>query len=354
LTSEDVGLGDSDAHPRWIGVRRHQAALIILGVGLAGDGVVRARASLVEVVAGAALVISALPVADGHTLAEWAAVASRFLLRRRWSDVAVSVDGSSVSIETRGRATVRVHRLAHVGRLDLSGRDLEVADALASFVDAVAAAGDDQHLSLHVRTAPGGAATALATDANASPPPGWTRDDTLAGHIVDTPGVPAWLYERWSHVRTREGPRAVLRIRDFTGVVPHHSALGRVQLASDQCALAVHASVVATPRGLRLAERSVHGHRSDAAARVNSGFRRTARVDRSFARLAQRESQVAAGRALIRVACFVTVRAESLYELVGEVQRVRAALHEAGVREERGRGRQAEWYCAQMPGGPGW
>jgi hypothetical protein len=107
-------------------------------------------------------------------------------------------------------------------------------------------------------------------------------------------------------------------------------------------------------RGRRLAERAVHRHRSDGAASAAAGFRRTARVEHSFARLREREAQVAAGRALLRLAVFVTVRAESLAELTVEVRRVRRALHESGLVAERGRGRQADWFALQLPGGPGW
>ena len=180
------------------------------------------------------------------------------------------------------------------------------------------------------------------------------RDDALVATTAEVEVRAGWLLERWSYVRTRDGARAVLRVRDFTASAPGHAVLGRAQLGSDQICVAVHAAVVSSPRGLRLAERAVHRHRSDGATSTAAGFRRTARIEHSFERLREREAQVAAGRALLCLAVFVTVRAESLSELATEVVQVRRALHESGLRADRGRGRQAEWYCGQLPGGPGW
>jgi hypothetical protein len=356
LTSERTGLASSDADPRWIGVRRHQAVLVLVGLALIGDGVMRARSPLVEIVSGTALAVAALPVAgtDAMTVAELAAIAVRYCLRSRWSQVAVIDLASQVRVEARGRAAVSTYRLNHVGRLDLAGRDVDGAESVAQFADAMAAAGEDGHLSWHVRTDARGAATMLSITGGAVPPAGWTRDREIAEQIVDTPGQPAWIYERWGYVRCPSGTRAVLRVRDFSAAPAERAALAHVQLKSEQICVAVHADVLSSTRGRRLAERAVHRHRSDGAASAAAGFRRTAVVERSFARLREREFQVAAGRALLRLGVFVTVRAESLPELLAELRHVRSALHESGLRSERGRGRQADWYCRQLPGGPGW
>src|ERR1019366_9798580 len=37
LTSELLGLGDADADLTWIGIRRHQAALAVVGIGIVAD-----------------------------------------------------------------------------------------------------------------------------------------------------------------------------------------------------------------------------------------------------------------------------------------------------------------------------
>ncbi len=354
MTSDDVGLANADADPRWIGVRRHQAVLVLVGLGLIGDGVIRSRAPLVEVVIGAALVASCAPVFAGETVAEFAVVAARFALRARWSVVEVARRGADVRVSARGVASVRGYALAHVGRLDLSGRDLDVAESLGRFLDSLAAAGEDRHVSLHVRTQRDGARSLLALDGESTPPPEWTADADLVAGVVDVATGSGRLYERWGYVRTRQGPRTLLRVRDFTAAASGRPVLAAAQLASDQVTVSVHWGVVSAARGRRLAERAVHRVRSDGATSAAAGFRRTARVDRSFARLQSREAHVAAGRALLRLGVYVTVRAESLVELTAEARRVRRALHDAGVDTERGRGRQALWFCRALPGGPGW
>ena len=71
-------------------------------------------------------------------------------------------------------------------------------------------------------------------------------------------------------------------------------------------------------------------------------------------RLAQRETLVASGRALLRVAVYVSVHAQTKDELRTSLEAVLANAQEAGLRYERGLGRQATWLCQQLPGGPGW
>ncbi|MDE3064402.1 MAG: hypothetical protein KGJ36_01890 [Acidobacteriota bacterium] len=349
-----MGLGSRDADARWIGIRRHQAVLAVGGLGLVGDGLIRARAPLAELVLGPALLLGAVPWLDGLTVAGAAATLVGYLLRRRWGAVDVARDHSGVTIAARGRVCVHGYALAHVGRLDLAGLDHASAAELGLFVDALATSGDDRHVSLHVRSSRGGVVTALAVDGAASAPPNWVRDDAVIGRVIDAPAPSSPYLERWGYVRVRDGVRAVLRVRDFTAAPPGSAVLARAQLASDLVTVAVHLEVVGTTRARRYAERAVHRVRSDGATTAAAGYRRTARVERAAERLAEREVSVAAGRALLRVAVFVTVRAESLVELVGEVARVQRALRDSGLVAERGRGRQGAWWCAQLPGGPGW
>jgi len=51
---------------------------------------------------------------------------------------------------------------------------------------------------------------------------------------------------------------------------------------------------------------------------------------------------------------FVTVHAVSLGELRARGKELLRSAEESGLRLERGAGRQAPWYCFQLPGGPGW
>jgi hypothetical protein len=57
---------------------------------------------------------------------------------------------------------------------------------------------------------------------------------------------------------------------------------------------------------------------------------------------------------LLRVAVFVVIRSTSLQRLRHDVQVVTRSALESGLRCEPGFGRQSSWYCAQLPGAPGW
>jgi hypothetical protein len=56
----------------------------------------------------------------------------------------------------------------------------------------------------------------------------------------------------------------------------------------------------------------------------------------------------------MRIAVFVVIRATSLARLRRDVKAVTRSVIESGLRCESGLGRQAAWYCAQLPGAPGW
>jgi hypothetical protein len=56
----------------------------------------------------------------------------------------------------------------------------------------------------------------------------------------------------------------------------------------------------------------------------------------------------------VRLAVFVVVSAESLEDLQQCSTIIWRRAHDGGLRLERGRGNQYEWFRAQLPGGPGW
>lgn len=353
--SEPLGLGESDAQSRWIGIRRHQAVAIMLGLGLVGDWVLRPRAALIEAVVGLGLLVSAVTVTEGLTLAELGVIAVRFVGRSRWTSVEVRVEEEMVSLDARGRSRFRGYALHHRGRLDLSGRDLDVASSLATVVDGLATAESDSHVSLHVAPGAAGVATLLSLNDTVTPPPGWTVDTSLALHVAGaTPTRPDWLLERWPYVRTERGLVSVIRIRDFSSATGRTALLERLQGANEYVGVALHVEVLGGSRAQRTTERAVHRQRSDGAITLAAGFRRTARTERALERVGQREAQVARGRSLLRLAVYAVVGAASLKELRECTEQVVRTAHESGLRTERGFGRQARWYCQQLPGGPGW
>ena len=352
--SDVVGLGDADAQGRWIGVRRHQSILVVVGLVLVGDFVVR-RGSVVEVVAGTVALGLAVPAVDGLTCAEMVAVALGYLARTKWLAVRLRGSPDGFVVEARGVAPTRGFELRHRGRLDLSGRDLTDADALMHFADALAAGGADQHFSVHASTRDRRTRTLLSLPPGVAPPPQWDVDTDLVPQVVGAGHrVASWHLERWNYLRTSRGVLSVMRIRDFGGADARRGLLEHVQFASRDMDVAVHVHVVGSRRGSRLSARAVHRQGSDDASSQAAGFRRSARSARISERTRQREGLVAEGRALLRVGVFLVVHAAHVEELSTRVDLVRRRCAQTGLRCERGRGRQAPWFSLQLPGGPRW
>jgi hypothetical protein len=354
--SELLALGDADAQVRWIGIRRHQAVVVVIGIGLAGDWLVRNQSSAAELITGLVLLICALPGHDNLTVGELAVVALGYVSRSRWTQVSFVPARTALALRARGQAAVQGFSLLHRGRLDLSGHDVMRAHDLAAFADAQATSDRSVHVGLHVRSGREGADTLLSLGEGTSAPDGWRESSELLLDIIGLSGAKSsmWLLERWSYLRTAGGLVRVLRVRDFTAVPDGRALLERLQQSSDDVTVALHFDVVSGQRAHRMVERAVHRTGSDGAASRSVGFRRTARAERSLERLAQREVLVASGRALLRCAVYVSVGATSERLLRQSVEEVQRRAHDAGLRCERGLGRQALWYCLQLPGGPGW
>jgi hypothetical protein len=350
--SDLLGLGVADGESRWIGVRRHQACLVIAGLGLVGEWITQAHGTLIEFVAGAAMLACAAPTKDGLTVGERVRIGVAFTFRSRWTIIRVRFHDGAATVSANGEVTVRGFELQHRGRLDLSGRDQQNAQVLAEFADALATSDDTRHFSLHVRSSPEDVATSLVVPADVSAPSGWL-ESTRTLEVTGGAGA-SWLLERWSYLREADGVLRVLRVRDFSAVPDGHALLERLQFASPTLDVVVHIDVVGGVRAHRLAARAVHRVGSDDVTSRAAGFRRTAQSTRTLERLHQRESLVVEGTALLRVAVFVVIRSTSLQRLRHDVQVVTRSALESGLRCEPGFGRQSSWYCAQLPGAPGW
>ncbi len=353
--SEDLGLGEADANARWIGVRRHQAVLVLLGFGLASDWIMSAHAPTGQLILGVVLLASAVPAGDGLTVAEHALVVARYVTRSHWFELMARELGDDIVLWARGEVSFRGYELAHRGRLDLSGRDMTLAEDLAGLADAASAAPTGQHFSQHVVSRLGATATLLALPGDVAVPDGWRSSAVLARSVVGVgDSTSRRLLERFTYLRTPSELARVYRVRDFSSVPRTRALLEQTLRSPVPFDLAVHFDVVAGSKAQRLAARAVHRVRSDDVTSTAAGFRRTARSSRNYDRLAQRESLVASGRSLLRLAVFLVVRGDSLDEVQRRAALVWRTAHDAGLRLERGRGRQLSWYVAQLPGGPGW
>jgi hypothetical protein len=356
LTNESVSLGESDVDARWIGIRRHQALLLITSVALIGEGIITSRVRVGAIASGVVLLLCVAPTGDGRTVGEQFVIALRFVTRQRWRTFNARELGEDVVLWFGGEVAFRAHELVHRGRLDLSGRDLVIAQSLAEFADAASAARSGQHFSLHVVRRGNDASTLLALPVDAPVPDGWTPTNDLAIRMLlgSSEDTSAQLLERLTYVRTPRQLARIYRVRDFSFVPQRRSLLEQLLRSAEGLEVALHVDVVGGTAAQRLASRAVHRVGSDEETSRSVGFRRTARSSRNFERMAQRERYVASGRALLRVAVYVLVRADSLDELQRRGDQVWRHAHDAGLRLDRGRGLQAAWYRSSLPGGPGW
>jgi hypothetical protein len=356
LTNESVSLGESDVDARWIGIRRHQALLLIMSVALIGEGIIASRVRAAAIASGLALLLCVAPTGEGRTVGEQIVIALRYVSRQHWRTFNARELGRDVVLWFGGEVSFRAHELTHRGRLDLSGRDLVIAQSLAEFADAASAARNGQHFSVHVGPGSDGTSTLLALPVDAPPPDGWTpgNERALAMLLGSNEQTSTHLLERLTYVRTGRQLVRVYRVRDFSFVPQRRSLLEQLLRSPGHHDVAVHVDVVGGASAQRLASRAVHRVGSDEETSRSAGFRRTARSSRNFERMAQRERYVASGRALLRVAVYVLVRADSLDELQQQGDQVWRHAHGAGLRLDRGRGLQAAWYRSALPGGPGW
>ena len=347
--SEGVRLGDADAPARILGLDRLQLVLLALGAAVLADALLRTHL-VVLVGLGVALLAAALPVGERVSVAERLGLALAYAVRPHVTPVVVE-RGNPCVVHALASATTRGYALRHRGRLDLSGADLELARRVAQSLDALATAPGGRHASLHVVRDDDDVATLLCLGGRA--PEGWTRDDALLARVSGV-GLAdhLWLLERLSYLRTTDGVCRVLRVRDYSAAtVPLLAGLQRRRATTT---VSLHLDVLDEARARRRVERLSHAATSNGAAASSWGFRETSRARRRVARTLEREARVAEGRALVRLAVFVTVRAARLEDLDDAVAGTVRAARECGLVLDRGLGRQAHWYCQSLPGGPGW
>lgn len=328
---------------------------MIFGLVLVADWLMRSGANPVEGLGGLAVASSALPATDGLSLFELTLVGARFVLRSSW--IKVTARDVEVGTEVKAGATVVAcgFELIHRGRLDLSGRDVLVSEGLVAFADALSSSDARRHFSVHVLNDESRTRTALVLSPGLSAPDGWRSDARVIGEVVNGPDHEQNLgLERWRYLRDTNGPLRVLRISDFSGAPVGRQLLERLQFCPGLAQISLHVEVLDARRAQGIAARAVHRSGSDAAATSSVGFRRSARTTRAHIRLRESEQLVANGRSLLQIGVFVVVRANDLTELDALVTTVRQGVLSAGLRCQLGAGRQALWYCQQLPGGPGW
>jgi hypothetical protein len=309
-----------------------------------------------------ALVVAAAALGPaGRTPLERVSDAAAFLARSRWTQVDLSpverdgtASGSRWTLRARGHAEVVVGRLAHVGRLDLSGEGAEVARELAVLMDTAATLEEPRRLSWHCYGVSDPPATVLAAPAALAPSARWgpVRADELARWCAagEAPHG-AWLLERWRYLRGADEVLAVFAVRASAPGGPA-DALARLVAPGTGRDLTVSVAVESARAARAVVGRQAHAWRANLALAHVAGFRQRASFELATGVLEARERAVAAGGALGRAAAYVVVRAPSRRALAAATAALTRDARSLGVRLERGDGRHASWFAAQLPGCP--
>jgi hypothetical protein len=331
----------------------HRVVLSMLSAAMACDALLRPVGhgwtwGVAALTAGAAL-----PAPSSRSWAQAVCSEVRYFTRRRVRWLVLEPEGVVLHVGARGMRRVWCYEMQHLGRLDLSGRDLTLAHRLGGMIESLAASGERAHVSLHVESSRDVTPrTVLSVDVGAPPPPEW-RPDPCAGVPRSVHAGRVALIERREYVRTPHCVLRVLRVTRFSA----DREIAALETLSDLVSwltLSWHVAVIPAPRARRLSERAVHRRRSDAQVSRGAGFRWSARHEQDLEALRRRESAVAAGAALCQWALYLVVRASTLEQLRRRVARTLEQAKAGGLGVDLGTGVQGEWFIYQLPGGPGW
>lgn len=348
-------LGDSDAWPRWWGVVRHRLVLTLGTVILGADWLVRPASLWCEPVLAIVGALAALPVPSATSAGSWGLIQLRFLARRRGRWISLEPGEDTLRVDVRGAQRVWCYEFIHRGRLDLSGRDIELATRLSHLAQALAQNAQNAHLCVHVDTSEArdsGARVSLSVNRASHVPSEWRpRSDAAVPSSATTGRMP--FLERRGYVRTSRGVVQTLRVKSFT---PGRASDVLVALGATGTSreISLHANILSLAKARRVSARAVHRVGADAQFSRGAGFRWSASDQKGLDALRVREEAVAQGAALCQWALYVVVRATNVSELRRRVSETLEVARARGVVLDRGIGVQGDWYIFQLPGGQGW
>jgi hypothetical protein len=347
----EYALGQADAEPRWAGAQRHQVVLALVAVTLLATWVLVSAAPSDMALGALGAVALITPVGNERTVGILIVTALQYGARSRWSQVRWHLRADDgIDITRRRVKLVHAYSLAHVGRLDLSTRDVEIHAGVTELLERLAATTVGGQCAVYVEVAAEGATTTLI-----SPRPvsltGWQSTTDIPFRRGDE--EVRLLREHWSHLTMTDGFASIARVQNFAPG-SERAQLAQLQMTGVSCTLALTMAVVARSRALRYVSRAVHRVDSDATAVSALGFRRSARTMLTLAHVQEREARVASGEVLVQLALYVVVWGPTREELRRAVQVVRATSRDQGMVLHWGRGRQATWFGYAQPGGGEW
>ena len=327
-------LGASDHDGRWMGIKRHQGVLLIGGLTLGGDFILRPHATGIEGVTAVVMVTLSMPAKDLMSIGQWVAVLVRFFYRTRLSPFTVERTTLAEEMPT--------FELLHRGRMDLSGEDQNCIKVMMEVCDGLSLLNETSHVALYALQRGNERATVLRLPRSFGPASGFqtmTQRD-------EKDGAKEISLERWRYIRSDNAVVRYYQVHDFATSRSESGFMTALLRSGAKCDVAVHIEVLGARRGKQSAERAVHGRESDQLISSRSGYRFTAARARQSERLRERELSVASGRALLRLSVLIEVRGSNLRELRERCAHVEQMSASSGLRLHSGRGRQETWQRA--------
>jgi hypothetical protein len=355
LTSEIDPFAGRPIESSIVTLAASQRTVVAAGLAVGLWGVLHANGRLEFLVAGAVLVASALGT-DRRSLVEQGVRLVAYVARSRWTYVSFVARSSGWIATARGRTEVNIGRLEHRGRLDLSGADADVLRDLSALMDKIAASNGARHLSWRLCDTGDDTATVLSVPPSIELPGSWmpvTRRELAHWSDLGANRRDGWFFERWRYLRTTDVLVSVFALRATTVAAGVATLRDLIPFASGRD-LSVQIKVESIRTARSVVGRHAHRWRANLSLASLAGFRRRASFDATTSVFDAREREVATGRSLGRVAVFIVVRGRSRAELEQRNRDLRRDAHSAGATLERGNGRHALWYCAQLPGSPPW
>ena len=357
MTNEPMALGESDAMVRWFGVPRHQLLHAVLAVGLFFYWFIRDRANVPLLFIAVATGTLALFRYESLSAPQWIRVVASYQSRSRWTALRVEKGpDNTTELEARGNAIFRSFELVHRGRLDLTESDTSIASEIITVLNVMGRRNDGGHVSMHSWSNASGVSTTICVAPDVGVEASWRMCPEALEEVLgfDGSSPTTWLFERWRYLRLEDDVLCVYRVTDFSTATNQSALLRDLQRFGAARWVSLHATVLPSRTAHRMVGRALHQIRSDSAMTGLVGYRRTARSDVRHDRLRQRELATAQGTALVQLAVYVVIRASSLRELRGRSAELQRDAERAGLQLRLGLGRQALWFCAQLPGDAQW
>ncbi len=286
-----------------------------------------------------------LPI-DSEPLGTWVGTVLRFVSRSRWTACRYERVGSATFLTLRGRRRQQWATATFRGRGELTDSASSQWRAFELLLRRYAAYDEPTRFALFEYQVDSSPETSLWADRVSEWPPPWRATTVPPPWMLAS----SWFREEWSCVRDASTYVATLRV--IADAVDGSNLFDRLRAPAAEWEMSLHGEVQPRTKALRRVRRASHATRSDDQLARTFGFTPSVQRTLEHQSVVEREHLVTQGDALLRIALFMTCRAASLSELQQCVRVATTHARSAGVKTQRGWGRQMDWF-AHVHGGGG-